>query len=176
MKIKVTDAKILKLERECEIARKVMRNMDVGHVSQTEGEATLEAMTKPHREKIDAVLADVQKNARARLLYAYEVRNAASEAERMLDNLNVPATLRKGSRFEVYAEGSNVSRSYKYDFSATVAILERGSASKAWYLVDAGRDTFYAGSGGQSNLKITPAARKHAVRSLHESLVEGIAA
>ena len=85
MKIKITDAKIQKLEGECEIARKVMRNMDVEQPSMTEGEIQLDAMQKPLRLKIAAALDEPQMRAKRRCLHPYDICRAAVTAERMLD-------------------------------------------------------------------------------------------
>ena len=175
MKIKVTDAKIEKLKHECEIARKVMKNMDVQQPIQTDGEAELAAMTKPHYDKISTALDEIQSRAKVRLLRQYSLVDAARNAEKMLDSLNVPLKLRKGARFEVNAETGKIANAYKYPFSNSFATIERG-ANKAWFLVHAGRDTSFGGSNIEDRLLVSPAARKHAVRSLHESLVEGIAA
>tara|TARA_R100000152_G_C6759719_1_gene183685 strand:+ start:400 stop:927 length:528 start_codon:yes stop_codon:yes gene_type:complete len=175
MKIKVTDAKIQKLERECEIARKVMRNMDVEQPSMTEGEIQLDAMTEPLHRKIEEALYWPQMNARRRRLHASRIFQAAITAERMLDEQKVPANLRKGARFKINADNESVPRSYKYPFSNSSAIIERGS-NKAWFLVEMYRDPDVRGCDNEDRLLLSPAARKHAVRSLHESLVEGIAA
>lgn len=175
MKIKITDAKIQKLDRECEIARKVMRNMDVEQPSMTEGEIQLDAMQKPLRLKIAAALDEPQMRAKRRCLHPYDICRAAVTAERMLDEQEVPASLRKGARFKVNADSGSVPSSYKYPFSNSSAIIERGS-NKAWFLVEVYRDSDVRGCDIEDRLLLSPGARKHAVRSLHESLVEGIAA
>jgi len=169
MKIKVTDAKIKKLEENCEVTRKLLQKMEV-HSGCTDADVEHDKVTRPLRTKVGEVLDEVQKRASVRRLSIFSIEAAADKAEDMLDELNVPSKLRKGCRFTVFGGGGDIPRSYKYNFDTSAAIIERGSGNRAWFLIEASRETFSAGNGAHDNLVITPKARKHLVRSRHMEL------
>ena len=173
MKIKVTDAKIQRLREERDIARGVLANMNVEGM--TAADDAYRSATEPLEKKLDAALEEAQSGARVRLLSPTTLKGGAKEAEALLDSLEIPQKLRKGARFEMYAEPGRIASAYKYDFATSAAVLERGS-NKAWFLVKAGRDSFNGGTTIRNRLHITPAARVHKLKTLNRELVEGVAA
>tara|TARA_Y100000593_G_C4277574_1_gene320942 strand:- start:893 stop:1414 length:522 start_codon:yes stop_codon:yes gene_type:complete len=173
MRIKVTDRKIQRLREERDIARGVLANMNMEGLTAAD-EAYANA-TEPLNEKLNAALIEAQSGARVRLIYPSLLQSGAEEAEGLLDSLEIPQKLRVGARFEMYEEEGRVANRYKYEFAISAAVLERGS-NKAWFLVEAGRDHFSAGSTIRNKLHITPAARVHKLKTLNRELVEGVAA
>ena len=102
-------------------------------------------------EKIQEVLDKAQKGARERKAHSYQVFQARTKGEKLLDSKEVPQKYRKGFRI-IYGETISCN-SYNYIPRATFFTLERGS--KDWFLVSAVRkDT--AARRGASDMVITP--------------------
>jgi hypothetical protein len=95
-----------------------------------------------NKEKIEAILDEVQKNKSARTLGYLWVVELAEKAEKHLDDYDVPKKIRKNCVLD-YFEHVNCN-AYKYSYESTSISLQRGSSD--WFLTICYRNSTWPNS------------------------------
>lgn len=101
--------------------------------------------------KIQTALDTAQQNCTANMATCKYVSSLAWEAERALDELELPKKYRAGVQYKHTEAGP--ANAYKYKMPTTTITLERGSAG--WFLVGVSRNEVYPGEKEYSRLKFT---------------------
>jgi hypothetical protein len=94
-------------------------------------------ISKATTDKITDALKTGQGKARARLLDAYDVKKAAADAEKDLEKMGIPKTMRKGVKVDFCPFSEKFASAYKGIPYGTRAEMIRGS--KDWFLVGISR-------------------------------------
>lgn len=94
-------------------------------------------ISKTTTDKIADALKTGQGKARARLLDAYDVKKAAADAERDLENMGIPKAMRKGIKVDFCPFSEKFANAYNGTPYGTCVEMVRGS--KDWFLVGVSR-------------------------------------
>ena len=86
-------------------------------------------------DKLKAVVAEANGRATRHTAEAYDLVNAALDAEERLAQFGVPVKARSGARAR-FVSGESLPNAYGYNVTRTVATFERGS--RDWFLTAIG--------------------------------------
>lgn len=114
-------------------------------------------------DKVNALLAEVQRGCRSRTTTAENIEVQSWAAELKLQDAGIPEKMRQGAR--AYMLPEQVANSYKGIAMGTMVTLERGS--KSWFVTGAHRG--HAGNcayGGNERLRVEVAFRADLVDAM----------
>jgi hypothetical protein len=124
-------------------------------------------IVEENAEKIEAALKAVNGRATGHTFTDFSsIEEVAEKAEEALDDLDMPASYRRGARY-CADSGSPVANAYQSARKGTHITIERGT--KGWYLVAVETRWLYPDQGGQSWLYLTEGQDEALVKRLRRN-------